>query len=510
MATDNARRDLVAVAAGWFCAALTLYLVTAARGLIWADSSKLTLYAVKAYLPSLNPGDHAGWTLLAWTWLKLWGGDPVIWAHRLSALSGAFVVALGAAWVRARSDDAARANSTAALLLVAFPLWWASAVAETYAPAMALALAGALVLRLGRRAWRWWVAGALLGLALAVHALSVFLIVPFVWVEAGRKLWRLAPGVAVGLAPAWLAVFGGPVDPMTGFAASGAATWGWHWAAFVDMLRAPRQTALVGALLLYSVGPVGLIALLRRRERGCPEPVWMVCLGALGVLLVSYAPYRLHVMVGLLVVGVLLGVRPRLSPGWRLAHVGFQALLYLAVPAGLTALGRSTLGIRLLPHRNNAFYFLCPIKSLAAGPQFPPPAARAPDYAESLTSRGLRSLDAGAERYLAELDICMPARSLVLADFNPGAVLRLAQEVRAWRRDIEVRPVAVDVAMASPDPAAALSAEVSRELPLRPVILADTFEPYYRTHELAARFKLVPCGPCIRIRSAGDSTLPSR
>ena len=267
---------------------------------------------------------------------------------------------------------------------------------------------------------------------------------------------------------------------------------------------------LLGALLLYSVGPVGLFALLRRRERGCPEPVWVVSLGALGALLVSYAPYRLHVMVGLLVVGMLLGVRPRLSQGWRLAHLVLQAVLYLAVPAGLTALGRSTLGVRLLPYRNNAFYFLCPVKSLTAGPQSPPPTATAPDRAEAVRSHGLHSLDAGAERYLAELDRCIPARALVLADFNPGAVLRLAQEVRAWRRDLEVRPVAVDVAMANPNPAAALSAEVSCELPLRPVILADTYEPYYRTRELAARFKLVPCGPCIRIGSAGESTLPNR
>ena len=71
-------RETAAVGGAWFLASLALYLVTGAQGLVWGDSSKLTLYALAHHFPSLNPGDHAGWTLLAWGWLRALGGDPVV------------------------------------------------------------------------------------------------------------------------------------------------------------------------------------------------------------------------------------------------------------------------------------------------------------------------------------------------------------------------------------------------------------------------------------------------
>ena len=108
VATGLSPRDARAVGGAWFAAALTLYWLTGARGLIWADPSKLTLYALEGYFPSLNPGDHAGWTVVAGAWLRLVGGDPVLAAHRLSAVCGALVVALAALLVLARRGDRAR------------------------------------------------------------------------------------------------------------------------------------------------------------------------------------------------------------------------------------------------------------------------------------------------------------------------------------------------------------------------------------------------------------------
>src|SRR5664280_889870 len=144
MAAGITRTD-VRSAALWFAGALALYVATGARGLVWADSSKLTLYALSGYFPSLNPGDHAGWTVLAWAWLRLVGGDPVVAAHRLSAVAGALAVALVALLVRARGGDRERAATAAALLLVALPMWWAATVAETYPVALALTLGGGVV-----------------------------------------------------------------------------------------------------------------------------------------------------------------------------------------------------------------------------------------------------------------------------------------------------------------------------------------------------------------------------
>ena len=471
------RADLRA-AASWSLAALALYLATAARGLVWADSSKLTVYALSSYFPTLNPGDHPGWTLLAGVWLRLAGGDPVVGAHRLSAVAGALAVGLLFLVLRSRGADRGRAHTALALALVALPVWWAATVAETYLPAVALALAGALALRCGARGWRWPLAGAAFGLALACHALALFLVLPLLWEAERWRSWRALPGAAAGAAPAWLAVFGAPADPLTGFTAAGAATWRWHWEVFVALARVPRGLAVLAALLVYGVGALGAAALWlgRREKRG--SRVWTASLAVLALLLAAYAPYRLHVMAAFLTVGALLALPARLGAGARAVHVLAQVVVYLSVPALLTVAGRQGLGVRVLPGRNNAFYFLCPIKNAAWGRHLWPPSAL---------------FDPGADAYVAGLGACAPPGAAVLADFNAGAPLRLAQLARSWRRDLEVHPVAVDVALASPEPARALEAEIRRELPRRPVVLADTYAPYYRPDELAAHLTVSPC-----------------
>jgi hypothetical protein len=498
VSTSTSLRDARAVGGGWFLAALALYWLTGARSLIWADPSKLTLYALEGYFPSLNPGDHPGWTVLGWAWLHLVGGNPVVAAHRLSGVCGALVVALVALVVLARSGERARAHTAAALVLVALPIWWAAAVAETYAPALAATLAGALAVGQTPRGWRWWVGGGLWGLALAMHAMTLFLIVPLAWERAHGKSWRLLPGMVVGSAPVWLALFGGPSDPLTGFAAGGASTWRWHWEAFLALGRAPRNAAVLAALLLYALGLFGVIALWRGRREARGSVVWVWSLGALSVLLLTYAPYRLHLMVAFLLVGLLLALPVRL-PAWaRVGHAVVQALMYLAVPAALTVAGRQDLGVRVLPGRNNAFYFLSPVRCVRSGEPGAPDAA-APPRRGSALKRWMRALDAGTESYLSGLSGCSPPHTVVLADFNPGAMLRLAQVARRWRPDLEIRPVVVDVALGAPDPVAALAVEVEGPLATRPVVFADTWEPYYHPRELAAWFDLHPCGSCVRV-----------
>jgi len=87
---------------------------------------------------------------------------------------------------------------------------------------------------------------------------------------------------------------------------------------------------------------------------------------------------------------------------------------------------------------------------------------------------------------------------VVVAEFNPGAVLRLAQVVRGWRTDLEVRPIAVDVALGAPDPAAASVAVVQREIGARPVVLADSYAPYYHPSRFSTHFGLHPAGRAFR------------
>jgi len=456
--------------AGWFGAALALYLVTGAQGLMWGDPSKLTLYALAGYLPSLNPGDHAGWTAVAAAWLRVVGGDPVVAAHRLSALAGALAVAALPALLLRLGRDRAEAHTAAALLLAAHPLWSAAGVAETYAPALAAALLGGLAAAAGG-GWLL-LAGALWGLAVSVHVVSAALVVPLAWTLARRRTAWLAPGAAVGLAPLWLAFLVSPADPLTGFAASGAAAWSWHVGAFVDPARAAGNAALVLALAAYALGPLGSWALARGGADRRPAAVWWLALAALVALLLVYARYRVHLLLVFPLAALLLVRRACLPAAARWAHVLVQAAAYTAAPLVLAAAGHASLGVRELPHRSNARHFLDPAR------------------------RGER----GVEAYLEEAAACLPAGATVIADFNVGAPLCLAQTVRAWRPDVTVEPVAVDVALGSPDPARALVAAAAAASSRGPAAFADTWEPYYRLHDVGRATCLERCGPIALVR----------
>ncbi len=444
---------------------------------MWADSSKLTVYALAGYLPSLNPGDHPGWTVLAWAWLRLPGtGDPVLACHLLSSLLGGVAVGLAAALL----GRAGHRPEGALVLAAAHPLWWAASLAETYAAAV---LAVLLVAWLAPHEGAWPALGAGLaaGWGMAVHGLTAPLSLPLL---AGlrRRRWPLAAaGAALGAAPVWLAVLGTPRDPLTGHRAAGGGAVAWHLRAFLDPGRALPGLAVVLALVALALGPLGALALLRR-GRARPLHPWpaggWIGLAALSLLLAGYAPYRLHLMVALLVVALVLLRPPRLGGWLAVAHVALQAALYLAAPLALERAGLGDLGVRRLPYRDNDRYFLWPWK---AG-------------------------DRGAGRYARELLAAAPPGAVVLADFNPGAVLALVERVRHLRPDVVVVPTAVDEALGAPDPAAALAARIRAAAP-RPVVLADGWEPYYRLDELRSRFALhlARCGPGWLVSSPGSS-----
>lgn len=457
-------------AAGWFAASVALYGISAARVPMWADSSKLTLYALHGYFPSLNPGDHPGWSVIARIWLALvpWL-DPARATHLLSALAGAAAVALTFTLVLHWSRELGRAHTAAALLLVSHSLWWCSALTESYSTALALALAAAVLADStsfgGRLA-----GGVSFGLAFATHPFSIVITVP-----ALARRWRdisLWLGTVAGTAPVWLGVFGVPLDPLTGHRAGGSGSLGWHVKVFLHPTHALLGLAAVAALVALNLGPLGIAALVRKRpaQRLHPSPrLAVLTLAGYVVLVSSYSLFRLHVMVLFLIAGLLLTVGPRLPARMRTVHVVLQAALYLALPLAVGLAGHPDLGVRRLPHRNNAWYFLCPVKVLDDGPQL---------YARSL-------LDAA------------PPDATIVSDFNPGSVLALTRELSRTRPDLDLLPTAVDEALAAPDPAAALAGVIGRQLEAgRPVVLADRWEPYYRTRELTERFALAlaPCG----------------
>ena len=150
--------------------------------------------------------------MLAWLWTRLAVGvDPILSLHLLSAVAGAAVVGLLHRLVGEATGEAGPADGAAAVALVALPLWWVSGVAESYAPALALGLAGCLVSRRSSQALGV-VAGALAGLGAAAHVFSLVVSGPWLAAQRGRRGAMLLGG-ALGLAPVWLGVLGVPRRP---------------------------------------------------------------------------------------------------------------------------------------------------------------------------------------------------------------------------------------------------------------------------------------------------------
>lgn len=468
----------------WGGAALAMFAASAAPGMIWADSAKLTLYALHGHVPSLNPGDHAGWTVLARLWLAVtWWLPPVYALNLLSAVAAAVVVGGVHRLLSRWGERPAAADGAAAVLLVAHPLWWAAAVAESYAPALAFVVIGALLLT--RRSVASGVAaGVCCGLGVAAHAYAMVLIAPLVLAPRRRAWPALAAGALVGAAPLWLAVWGSPENPLTGYLSGGGSAWSWHLATFLDPQRVLRGAVLVAAAVVVAVGPLGLWGAVRRvREGGVSRhpapPLAVAALLCLAAVLTAYSPYRLHLMVAFLVVGVVLVAPPSLTLRGCLVHVALQAALYGGAAIAASFGGLEDLGVRQLPGRHNARYFLWPPKT------------------------GEHS----AERYAGELLAALPRGAVVLADFNPGAVLRLAQAVGDTRPDVEVIPTAVDDALATPNAAATLAERIAGfRRSGREVVLADRWSPYYRLEELRTLgYAFSPCGPGLLVRESGDS-----
>ena len=453
-----------------------VYLLGAAHTVQWADASKLTLYALAGHVPSLNPGDHPGWTLLAWLWLHLFPKEPAYAGHLLSALVAATAVGLLAYLLTIRGHPRMAVVGTALIWAIAHAPWWAAEMAESYSLAIALTLGTLVADERGQPC----LAGILAGWAAATHALTLFLTGPALFRKASLR--SKVFGFALGSAPVWLALFV-PLhpDPLTGFFSGNFATVSWHWQAFFSLSHLGKGLVVVAALIGYNLGPMGLW---NWRASAAPSGCGLVPLACLTLFLASYATFRLHLMVGFLLLGLLLWCPVRLTPVGALAHVTVQLTLYLGTPHLLSAVGFGHLGVRLLPGRNNATYFLNPIKAT----------------------------EKSALLYSQKLFAEAPPGAVVLADFNPGAVLKLRQKVERVRKDVIIIPTAVDDTLKDPHPPKALAELAEAWLTQgRKVVLADTYEPYYHLTKLQAQGLLLkPCGPGVLVEKPAEGFGSSR
>lgn len=218
------RLAVLAAAAGSFL----LYLVSAAPGTYWLDSSELA--AAGFGLGVAHPPGHPLWAMLAKALALVPIGPVAFRINMLSALGGAASCGLTAAialrLVRARHPDARMASALAAagalLLGASSAMWLQSVRAEVYTPHTAAML---LVLWLGVR-WglaneegdseRWRgpapiaLASLVLGLSLASHHYLVLFVLPALLLllltdprgralVRSRRAWLLVAPAAAGL-----------------------------------------------------------------------------------------------------------------------------------------------------------------------------------------------------------------------------------------------------------------------------------------------------------------------
>ena len=183
--------------------ALVLFGATAAPGVLWGDSAKLTLMALDVELLP-RPGGHPTYVLLAALWVRLWPSDPAYALNMLSAFSAAIAVAL--VYRCLRSSLGTEAAVFAAVTLACSHLFWNSAtLAESYAPAAAV-LAGLLALSVGYlddpRPWRVWLAALLLSLGAGINSIVIIalpaLALPLLYRWRQTGLRHVIPAVFIG------------------------------------------------------------------------------------------------------------------------------------------------------------------------------------------------------------------------------------------------------------------------------------------------------------------------
>ena len=232
--------------------ALVLFGVTAAPGVLWGDSAKLTLMALDVELIP-QPGGHPTYVLLAALWVRLWPSDPAYALNMFSAISAAIAVAL--LYRSLRFSIGTEGAAFAAVTLACSHLFWNSAtLAESYAPAAAI-LAGLLALSVGYfddpRPWRLWLAALLLGLGAGINSIVIIalpaLAIPLIhrWRQTGLR--HVLPAVlfmGLGLVPFMVA---GP----------------WTRAAAKARLRAPAAASTAAVELASAADPAAWASISR-------------------------------------------------------------------------------------------------------------------------------------------------------------------------------------------------------------------------------------------------------
>ena len=471
--------------------ALLLFGATAAPGVLWGDSAKLTLMALDVELIP-QPGGHPTYVLLAAIWVRLWPSDPAFALNMLSAVSAATAVAI--VYRCLRSSLGTEGALFAAVTLAFSHLFWNSAtLAESYAPAAAV-LAGLLALSIGYmddpRPWRLWLAALLLSLGAGINSIVIItlpaLAIPLVyrWRQTGLK--HVLPAVFIaGL---------GLVPFMVAGAASGSGVWafvagsGAEFAAYVQQPSAVlRELFRYPLYLAYQVPGLqglvlipGLVWLWRHRRPDFQVyvGVWalVVCFGAL------WLRQRQFMILG---VGAI--------PMAAVAGAGFRALIDWA--SGRFGRGLVRTGIGLAVAAPILLYAIVPPLSARLGVDLTGGARTVPYRGMSYFLRPWKAGVTGPMRYADEALAILGPGDRIFADFTLARVLWYGQRLRDASRDPIIE---IDSYISSGDSEGFLAA-LDASLEGGRVFLADDEFDYYFLAALGERFELTPVGPLFEV-----------
>ncbi|HBH72184.1 MAG TPA: hypothetical protein DDY43_01790 [Synechococcales bacterium UBA10510] len=506
------RRGLVFV--GGFAISLLLYLATLAKGVVWGDSAKLTLYAIEASPQWGSVGGHPLHTLAGMGVLALLPqADPAWLINALSAGMAAFAVGL-AGLISLELSDRREAPWIAIVALSASHTFWSLAVvAESYSMAIA---AGGLILFLLLRSRRYGpakaitnqlLAGVLTGLSTGINALTILAMPGFLHLlveSSGPSRLRLSiqrliffsSGVLIGLIGLKLLA-----ALVSGAALTQAGAWEAVDDAAGEYLRGfdLRKLVMFVPNAIYQfpwlvlVGAWGLLVCIQGRQwpwaalpswlatRSWSE--WSLLIAAASVFLFAstyqYQRHFVFLAYPFFFLAILLGVwlAPSLA---RINRTSLRAFPLLLIPlinipvyAGLHRLPGVSRAVnyRDLPGRGSAYFFE-PWK---------------------------HTLNPSAETWGNAWIAGLPPKAVVLADFTPARVLSYCR-LRQQRSDVTILETDRFLMTAQGYEPEGFLRLLDQQLATgRPVFLGDRHPQYYFLAELQRRYRLEPYGSGFRV-----------
>ena len=485
-------RHLTIAVAGCTFFALALYAFTLAPTFGWGDSADLAMRMVTDSDPTFV-GRGRDYPLYRWVggfFQHLPFGDAGTRANAMAAFFGAMTVGLVAfiSGTIARSVYAAWAAGIA--LAVSHTFWLMSVLAEVYSFNAALIFAAYALMVV------WWrtdckcypiIAAFFVGLALNHHATGMVVaatIAPLFLLRIGR--WPIA-WIALGALmlfsvsyPYWLHSYqrfsdGFPFLQALGLKSPNNVNYTvspWHeWLKFI----AYAAYNFIGAALPLAV--LGLVVIWRtRRLEMLPTILWFLLITGAGIASSIPDKFNIYVLV-YPVVAIAVGIgaawlRERRAIGNRLMLLLLVSLALVPPLAYVTAvqvvkrLNIDLVGARVLPYRDNDWYFMVPWKRGDFGPR---------RYAEG----AFREVDANA---------------MLIADYSVWRPLYLLQAVEAVRPDVKLVWTERIMWLGT------VAQYIAKQPCNQPIYLAtDTPENYYQLNDIRAHYTVTKLGIVSRV-----------